>query len=299
MSVRPRLAGAALAVSVLALAACSAAGEPSRAAAPETAASPSAALAVSVQDDHMVDVGGHRLYATCTGTGSPTIVFLHGWVNDPHFVPHEHEEGVRDLLDEDYRVCLYDRRNVGFSDTVDGVQSPQAMLREMEKVLAGLDARPPYVLMAGSFGGLLAYDFLNHHPDEVAGMVMIDTMFPDELALDRYLPEDATFLHYRKDDKCCTLERISQYEQIKGLQKYIGHEPAVPMVYLASEQEPRTQNDYQSPEYDARIIPAQKAFVDRFAPGEFRWIDAPHWMEPVVPDQIAQAVRDVVALAAG
>ena len=93
--------------------------------------------------------------------------------------------------------------------------------------------------------------------------------------------------------------RISQYEQIKGLQKYIGHEPAVPMIYLASEQEPRTQNDYQSPEYDARIIPAQKAFVDRFAPGEFRWIDAPHWMEPVVPDQIAQAVRDVVALAAG
>jgi predicted esterase len=246
----------------------------------------------------MVDVGGHRLYVTCSGTGSPTIVNLHGWVNDASFVPHIYEYGVRGLLEEDYRVCLYDRRNVGWSDTVDGVQSPQAMLRELEQVLDGVDARPPYVLLAGSFGGLLAYDFLNHHPDDVAGMVMVDTMFPDELSLDRYLPEDATFLHYRKDDKCCTLERISQYEQIRGLQKYIGHEPAVPMIYLASEQEPRTQNDYQSPAYDARIIPAQKAFVARFAPGEFRWVDAPHWMEPVAPDQIAQAVRDVVAIAA-
>jgi pimeloyl-ACP methyl ester carboxylesterase len=298
VSSRSRLAAAALAASVLALAACSqAAGQTSRDAAPEDARSSSASPAAPTQDGDMVDVGGHSLYATCSGTGSPTVVYVHGWVNDPEYVPHQSAYGIRDLLDADYRVCLYDRRNVGSSETVDGVQSPQAMLREMEKVLAGLDAKPPYVLMAASFGGLLAYDFLNHHPGEVEGMVMIDTMFPDELALDRYLPEDATFLHYRRDDKCCTLERISQYEQIAGLQKYIGHEPAVPLVYLASQQEPRDQNDYQSPAYDARIIPTQKAFVARFAPGQFRWVDAPHFMEPVVPDQIAQAVRDVVALA--
>ena len=82
-----------------------------------------------------------------------------------------------------------------------------------------------------------------------------------------------------------------------GMEAWLVHEPAVPMIYLASKQEPRTQNDYQSPEYDARIIKAQKAFVHRFSPGRFEWVDAPHFMEPVIPDQIAKAVREVAALA--
>ena len=251
------------------------------------------------EDVSMVRVGDHRLYVTCAGSGSPTVVYIHGWVNDPAYTPHESAYQIRDLLAADHRVCLYDRRNVGDSETVDAVQTPAAMLRDLEGVLRKVDAQPPYVLMAASFGGLLAYDFLNHHPDEVEGMVMLDTMFPDELALDRYLPDDATFLHYRKEDRCCTLERISEYELIKSLQRYVGHEPAVRMIYLASKQEPRDQNDYQSPEYDARILKAQAAFVDRFAPGELRWVDAPHFMEPVVPDVIARAVRDVSALAGG
>ena len=53
------------------------------------------------------------------------------------------------------------------------------------------------------------------------------------------------------------------------------------------------ENDFESPEYDARILEAQAAFVDRFSPGILRWVDAPHFMEPVVPDVIADAVREV------
>jgi alpha/beta hydrolase fold len=241
------------------------------------------------------DVGGHKLYMTCSGTGSPTVVYVHGWVNDRGYIPHESAYGIRHLLAGDYRVCLYDRRNVGSSETVDAVQTPADMLHDMEQVLQQGGIEPPYILMAASFGGLLAYDYLNHHPDQVEGMVLIDAMFPDELRLDRFLPDYATFLHYKQNDMCCTLEHISEYDLIKGLQKYIGHEPEVPVVYLASKQEPRDQNDYQSPKYDARILDAQAAYVHRFSPGRLEWVDAPHFMEPVVPDVIARAVREVAA----
>ena len=105
------------------------------------------------------------------------------------------------------------------------------------------------------------------------------------------------FISYRHDDACCSQERIAQYDLIRDAQRYIGHEPRVPMIYLASKQEPRDQNDYQSPSYDARILDAQAAFVDRFSPGQLKWVDAPHFMEPVVPEQIAQAVRDADHLA--
>jgi pimeloyl-ACP methyl ester carboxylesterase len=290
-ALRGVVTGAFLLVATAALAGCGGASD-----AEAGASGGASATSSSPTEDHLVDVGGHKLYLSCEGSGSPTVVYVHGWVNDEGYVPHDSAQGISDLLSDDYRVCLYDRRNVGSSETVDGVQSPAAMRHDMERVLRNGGAKPPYILMAASFGGLVAYDYLNHHPDQVSGLVFLDTMFPDELALDRYLPHDATFRYYKHDDMCCTLERISQYLLISGLQKYIGHEPAVPMTYLASKQEPRTQNDYQSPEYDARIIKAQKAFVHRFSPGRFEWVDAPHFMEPVIPDQIATAVREVAAL---
>jgi pimeloyl-ACP methyl ester carboxylesterase len=292
----------ATAVLVTALVGCS--GSPDQAAedagdAPlkQAAADPSTAGSTSSVTSDLYDVGGHKLYMECAGDGSPTVVFLHGWVNDPEFVPHAAAAGVRDLLTDDYRVCLYDRRNVGDSETVDAVQRPRHVVRDMRAVLDAGAIAPPYLLYAGSFGGLVAHAYLKQYPDDVMGMVLVDTMFPDELRLDRYLPRDATFKHFTKDDKCCTLERISQYDLIRSLQPTIGKEPKIPVVYLASEQEPRNENDYESPEYDSRILDAQAAYVDRFAPGILRWVDAPHFMEPVVPDVIAQAVRDVAELA--
>jgi pimeloyl-ACP methyl ester carboxylesterase len=212
-------------------------------------------------------------------------------------VPHTSAQAISDLLDDDYRVCRYDRRNVGSSESVDAVQTPKDMLQDMEGVLAGGGVEPPYILMAASFGGLVATAYLNAHPGDVAGMVLIDTMFPDELRLDRYLPRDYRFVYYNRDDKCCTQERISQFALITSLQPDIGNEPAIPVIYLASEQEPRDQNDFESPAYDARILGAQRAYVDRFSPGILRWVDAPHFMEPVVPDVIARAVREVDELA--
>ncbi|GAA5200288.1 alpha/beta hydrolase [Microbacterium jejuense] len=246
-------------------------------------------------DSRLIDVDGHGLYLDCKGSGSPTVVYVHGWTDKRTHVPHEGAEAIQTLLADDHRVCLYDRRNVGSSETVDAAQTPDDMLHDMEGVLANGGVEPPYILMAASFGGLLAYSFLNHHPDQVSGVVFLDAFFPDELALDAYLPADKTFQHFQDDDMCCTLERINEYALIDGLQQYIGHEPAIPMIYLAAAQGPRGGWNPKSPDYSPHFTEAQQAFVDRFSPGELRWVDAPHFMEPEIPDVIAQAVRDVAA----
>ena len=149
-----------------------------------TTTQPAQAIATTTD---MYDVGGHQLYMTCAGIGPMTVVYVHGWVNDASYVPHTSAQAISDLLDDDFRVCRYDRRNVGSSESVDAVQTPKDMLQDMEGVLAGGGVEPPYILMAASFGGLVATAYLNAHPGDVAGMVLIDTMFPDELRLDRYL----------------------------------------------------------------------------------------------------------------
>ena len=192
----------------------------------------------------MVDVDGHSLYLSCAGTGSPAVVYVHGLTQGDDYVPHRATEPIRELLADDFRVCLYDRRNSGDSDTVDAVQTPADMLHDMESVLSKGGVEPPYILMAASFGGLVAYDFLNHHPDQVSGLVLLDAIIPDELSLDQYLPPEATFQYFSEDDKCCTTERVSGFDLINGPQQYIGNEPDVPMIFLGAALDPRVDYDW-------------------------------------------------------
>jgi pimeloyl-ACP methyl ester carboxylesterase len=248
------------------------------------------------QVEGMYDVGGHQLFMRCEGSGRPTVVYLHGWIDEPRILPHVNGEYIAEQL-PDHRICLYDRRNVGRSETVDAVQTPADVLHDLERVLEAGGVQPPYILVGASFGGLLAYSYLNHHPEDVAGMVLLDAMFPDELGLDRYLKPKDRFAAYAKADACCSLERIPQYSLVRDLQRYIGHEPAVPVTYLAAKREPRTVNEYDSPEYDKRVTPALQAYVDRFSPGRLVWVDSPHFMEPAVPAEVARAIQDVSRLA--
>jgi pimeloyl-ACP methyl ester carboxylesterase len=240
------------------------------------------------------DVGGHELYLTCEGTGSPTVVYLHGAIWDDWVLPHANAFEIRQRLADDVRVCLYDRRNVGWSDTVDATQKPKDALGDLEALLDVAGIEPPYVLLGASFGGLLAYLYANEHPQQVSGMVLLDAMFPDELALEPLWPREDWYQSFHADDQCCTLERISHWKVMQKAQRYIGSEPAIPVIYLTAEQDPRNASGI--PEYDAVILDVLAGYIDRFEPGEVRPVDAPHFMEPVVPDDIAAAVLDVVEL---
>lgn len=243
----------------------------------------------------LFDVGGHRLYMTCRGTGSPTVLYLHGAIWEDWTVPHANALAIRDRLDDDMRVCLYDRRNTGYSDTVDAIQQPKAAMRDLENLLDAADIEPPYVLLGASAGGLLSYLYMNQHPDDVQGMVLLDALFPDELSLEKLWPREDRYQSFHAEDQCCTLERLSHWKVMQESQRFIGREPNVPVVYLTADQDP--WNATGIPKYDAVILDVLDGYVGRFTPGEVRPVDSPHFMEPVVPDEIADAVRDVVALA--
>lgn len=242
--------------------------------------------------DGSVDVGGHRLYLTCRGTGSPTVVYLHGSIDNPLAVPHRNAFAIRDRLVDHVRVCLYDRRNVGWSDTVDAIQEPKDVMRDLETLLEVAGVEPPYVLLGASFGGLLSYLYANEHPDDVAGMVLLDAMFPDDLRLDPLWPREDWYQSFHTEDQCCTVERVSHWKVLKKSQAFIGREPAIPVIYLTAEQDPRNQTGIEA--YDAVVLDVLAGYVNRFSPGEIRSVDAPHFMEPIVPDEIADAVLDVV-----
>jgi pimeloyl-ACP methyl ester carboxylesterase len=246
--------------------------------------------------EELVDVGGHSLYLNCAGSGSPTVVYLHGAIFDDGIVPHRNGLVFQRHLSQEYQVCVYDRRNLGNSDTVDAVQTPEAILADLARLLAAAAIDPPYVLLGASFGGTIAYHYAVTHPDEVVGLVLLDSMIPDQLPLEDMYPPEERMDAFVDDDACCTSERIAHFDVLEAAAAYIGQEPDIPVVYLASSREP---TDPDRPDVSEAFIPLLEGFVARFPRGELVWVDAPHFMEPAIPAKIADALHDVIASADG
>ena len=236
------------------------------------------------------DVGGYELYMRCSGTGSPTVVYLHGSIPDPAFQGHSSALAIQDIVDETNRMCVYDRVNIGLSDSVEGPLTGKTSVRDLHRLLAAAGVEPPYVLLPASFGGVIADIYAATYPDEVVGMVQLDAVVPDTLdEMKPFIPETERL---QADDWMGTNEEIDElavFEQARALE---GNLPSIPMTYLASNE------PLPDPKEDAAWRKLLREFVDRFSPGRVIYLDVPHYMEPEIPDRIAREIERVIAASA-
>jgi pimeloyl-ACP methyl ester carboxylesterase len=121
----------------------------------------------------LIDVGGHRLYLNCTGSGSPTVVLEPGagmMASDLAF--------IAPVVARDTRVCVYDRAGRGWSDSAPTAQDGDQIAADLHTLLQRGNEPGPYVLAGHSFGGLYALTFAARYPDDVAGLVLVDSTAP-------------------------------------------------------------------------------------------------------------------------
>jgi pimeloyl-ACP methyl ester carboxylesterase len=121
----------------------------------------------------LVDVGGHRLHLSCTGSGTPTVVLEPG-----HGEVSSAMAWIGAGVAQDSRVCLYDRAGKGWSDPADGPQDAVQIATDLHTLLDRAQVPGPYVLAGHSFGGLYVLTFAAQHPDQVAGLVLLDSTAP-------------------------------------------------------------------------------------------------------------------------
>ena len=123
-----------------------------------------------------VDIGGRSLFIDCAGTGSPTVILEHGLgMHGFDWKP------VQDAIDDTTRVCYTSRAGMGFSDPApgEGMRTMQNAVDDLTAALAAAEVRGPYVLVGHSAGGFSIRLFADQHPDDVAGMVLVDTTHED------------------------------------------------------------------------------------------------------------------------
>jgi len=116
----------------------------------------------------MVDLGGYRVHLNCTGQGSPAVMIVGGFSFDWSLVQPEVAAFTR--------VCTYDLSGTAWSDPGPGRGCP-AWVHEVYGLFAHTEAEEPYVLVGLSAEAVVARLVASEHPDEVAGIVMVDHAF--------------------------------------------------------------------------------------------------------------------------
>lgn len=123
----------------------------------------------------LVDVGGRRLHVHCTGSGSPTVVLVSGLAETSVYWGG----WIAPAVAQNTTVCAYDRAGQGWSDPPASPQDGVAVVTDLHTLLDHAQIPGPYVLVGHSTGGVYVRIFAARYPDQVAGMVLLDSQ-PNE-----------------------------------------------------------------------------------------------------------------------
>jgi pimeloyl-ACP methyl ester carboxylesterase len=125
--------------------------------------------------DQLVDVGGYKMHINCTGQGSPTVILEAGSMEFSVNWAKVQPEVARFT-----RVCSYDRAGFGWSESSPQPRTANAMVKELHTLLVNANIQGPYVLVGHSIGGLLIRVYAHNYPDEVTGLVLVDSTHDEQ-----------------------------------------------------------------------------------------------------------------------
>lgn len=236
----------------------------------------------------LVDVGGRRLRLDCAGGGDVTVVLDAGLCQS-----HETWGEVPAAVSRWARVCSYDRAGLGDSDPAPSPRSPDALVGDLHALLARARVPGPYVLVGHSFGGLTLRLYASRHPEQVAGLVLVDASHEDQYASLAALmsPGDrADYLAHEGGQNC---EHVD-LPDLGGRVRAAGALPAVPLVVLSARERWPTQGCAAAQARDemqsalASVLPGGRRVV---AEG------SGHFIQKDRPRVVVDAIREVVEAA--
>jgi pimeloyl-ACP methyl ester carboxylesterase len=117
----------------------------------------------------LIDVGGHGLHAICMGSGSPVVLLESGIA-----ASSLSWSVVQPQIAKFTRVCAYDRAGLAWSDAPSCPRTFDRIVDELAAVLAHVAPRERYILVGHSFGGFVVQAYAARHPEQVAGIVLVD-----------------------------------------------------------------------------------------------------------------------------
>ncbi|WP_204415501.1 alpha/beta fold hydrolase [Bacillus tianshenii] len=232
--------------------------------------------------EHLVPIGEFLLYAKLYGekTNNPSVIMDAGYGDYS-----KAWDTIISEISKSTQVLVYDRAGLGKSTKSPNPRTSLHMVGELKEMLTKLDFKPPYILVGHSFGGVNVRIFAEHFPEEVAGMVLVDST-PEDYR-ERFLPTmseefqsayNQQFIHEGNYD-----EFMESLKQLKECNTRLE----VPVMVLAA-----GKKAHYSKESQELWNAMQKELVDISTNGELVMAEhSAHYIQNDEPDIVIHAIK--------
>jgi pimeloyl-ACP methyl ester carboxylesterase len=189
-------------------------------------------------------------------------------------------------ISKDTTTFVYNRPGYGDSDAVNTPRDGAHVADELRSLLLSKGLTPPYVLVGHSLGGLYMQYFSRRYPDEVAALILVDSMHPNaklgESAREKWPVWDRLkFVLTASAVIKSEMNAVdSTGEAVLGLPAFTGK----PVIILSA----------------AHPVEANEKRKDllRLYPGAKQiWVDSGHLIPRENPESVISAIREVLQLA--
>jgi pimeloyl-ACP methyl ester carboxylesterase len=291
---RPRVFLASVGTIAFVLSGC-ASSEPGDASAIPTPSAdnptPSSVVATASEtagDAGLVSIGDRSLFLQCEGTGSPVVLFESGLGGD-----HRTWERILPEIASSTTACTYDRAGIMPSDPAPGARSAATAVDDLDALLAVANVEPPYVLVGFSYGGIISQLFAATFPDDVAGIVLVESNHPREAEQfeAELTPEQI------EEDRAFALDNPEHLDVFAGFEEVqeAGALPNVPLVVITAGLSEGWPPGWDPEVFDA-LRAAQQAELATLTDHGTQVIAerSHHHVPSEQPETIVDAVRDVL-----
>jgi len=123
----------------------------------------------------MYSVFDTELHLICMGEGNPTVLLEAGLAGN-----YLDWTLTQPLIGSRHRVCAYDRAGAGFSGATSRSRTAEHITDELHELVGKANIPTPFILVGHSFGGMMSLHYARRFPADVAGLLLLDPMHPDQ-----------------------------------------------------------------------------------------------------------------------
>jgi pimeloyl-ACP methyl ester carboxylesterase len=223
-------------------------------------------------------------YALIKG-GAPVVIFENGLGASMHSW-----DKVLPVIGKDATVFAYNRPGYGSSDPAATPRDGAHIVDELRAFLLVRGLMPPYVLVGHSLGGLYMQLFARKYPDEVRGLVLVDSTHPTQMegagSIDRQPWWARFFFHL-----FVTGDLRKEFDAAPPTGQEVLHLPGVsgkPVIVLSAVD----NRDYDVVRHSNR---KRADFARLYPDGRQQWVESGHFIQWDKPEVVIEAIREVLA----
>jgi pimeloyl-ACP methyl ester carboxylesterase len=227
------------------------------------------------------------------GEGEPAIIMINGGSG-----PIEGWYKVIHEIAEHSTVVAYNRLGVGGSAKPSSPQHGDSIVTALRQLLEAIGIRPPYILVGHSLGGLYANLFARKYPQEIKGVVLLDSSHPQDLIINQSQNAfvrginrvlglfDPLFPHRQWNETNFVEQTVKQIDTA-------GLFPDVPLVVVSGAKKPPMMPEFameirRQNQLDFLRLSSQSRHILASQSGHF-----PQFTEPTV---VIQAILDCIRM---